>query len=477
MGYLILFATIYSLILGIIVFKKQPKKRVNRLFAIFCLFSSFWILSNFLCKELQSEFWLKNAWGAGTLVPPLALIWVLTLIGKKINKLKLSLIVFLGVLLYIITITTNLVIKSVESISYGNFEGSFGNLYIVYSMYSVFVISLIFYYLHIGLKNSKGLKKAQLRYVLIGGLGYAIVPTVSSFILPNFGITKFVPLDSPSSIIFLTLVTYAIVKHRLMDIRLVLKKGLVYSLMLILVWGTFSFLIIILGRFFENVLSLNYILVASLAAFLIAIFFHPLRNILTKSIDKTIFPKSQAPKIDNEIIQEFQRNTNMAKLGRDILKAINQSLKINECYFLALDRRAEIYKIEFINSKKERETFTFASNDPFVKSLVKENKIIVKEEIPFMIDAVEEGRGETLEIIEKKLKELDFALVAPFYIDKELIGILFLGEKTKGNAFSVQDIRFLEIVVKEATFALANVMAYKYAMERVFELKRKEERI
>lgn len=472
MGYLILFATIYNLILGVFVLVKQPKRLNNKLFACFCVFASYWALSNFLCDYLQSDFWLKNSWAAGALVAPLGLIWLLNLIGKKISKLKIGLIAGSGIFFFILTTTTKLIINRIESITYGNFEGSFGPLYPVYSIYSIIILLIIFYCLYTGLKTSKGIKKAQLKYVSVGVLGYALIPMVVSFILPNFGISQFTKYDSPSSIIFLTLITYAIVRHRLMDIRLVFKKGLVYSLMLVLVWGAFSFLIIVLGRFFENVLSLNYILVASLAAFLIAVLFHPLRSVLTKSIDKTVFPKSQAPKVDDEIIQEFQRNTDMAKLGRDILKAINQSLKINECYFLALDRRADIYKIEFVDSQKERETFTLASNDPFTKALAKENKIIVKEEIPFMVDL--QGENKTLENIETKLKSLDFALVAPFYIDKELIGILFLGEKTKNNAFSVQDIRFLEIVVKEATFALANVLAYKYAMERVFELKKRE---
>jgi len=165
----------------------------------------------------------------------------------------------------------------------------------------------------------------------------------------------------------------------------------------------------------------------------------------------------------------------MAKLGRDILKAIETSLKLTECYFLALDRRAEIYKIEFVDSQKKRSTFTFASNDPFVKAIFKTEKIIVAEEIPFMVPEANLEQRKNLEIIEEGLQELEFALIAPLIIDKELIGILFLGEKTKGRAFTVQDVKFLETVAKEAGFALANVMAYKYAMERVFETKKQEE--
>ncbi|MDI6591456.1 MAG: hypothetical protein QME61_00730, partial [Patescibacteria group bacterium] len=104
---IILLAIFSNFTLGLFVFLKDPSKLLNRLFGIFSLFTTVWILTNFMMGFQQTLFWLKNAYAFGALVPISALFWVLELCQKKITKSKIFFFSFLGFIFFIISYINN----------------------------------------------------------------------------------------------------------------------------------------------------------------------------------------------------------------------------------------------------------------------------------------------------------------------------------------------------------------------------------
>jgi len=227
LGIIVFLAALCNFLLGFFVFIKDPSKRINRLFGISGFITSIWVFTNFMMGAEGTIFWLKSASAFGALVPLTALLWVLELCGRKITLLKRFLLSSLGVVFFIISYINGLIITQVKKVYLGGFQGETGPLFIFYFIYIILILAFIIYTLLSEYFQSKGIRKLQIGYVLIGGIFYIGTVSVVSFILPLSGILEYTALDSPSSLFLLFFTTLAITKYHLFEIRVILTELLV----------------------------------------------------------------------------------------------------------------------------------------------------------------------------------------------------------------------------------------------------------
>ncbi len=104
-----------------------------------------------------------------------------------------------------------------------------GPLYLYFSLFFGVVCGLAFYQCFMGYRQSTGARKNQIKYVLTS-FAFAYSAGLMHFIGTFFHVEPF-PHDF-LLILFAGTITYAIAKHRLMDIKVVMHKGLTYSILL-----------------------------------------------------------------------------------------------------------------------------------------------------------------------------------------------------------------------------------------------------
>lgn len=252
----VLITAILNLLLGFFVLFQKPSRRINRLFGIFGLITAAWVFTNFMPSIQPSVFWVKSGYAIGALVPASALLWVLDLCGKKITRTRTVLIYSLGFLFFTLAHINNLIVTDVERVYLGGYEGDTGPLFALYSVYIIGALFSVLYLLILTYFRVSGLKKTQIRYVLIGAILYIVIVSLVSFILPLLGGLEYINLDSPSSIILIIFTTLAITRHHLFGIRLILTEILVAAIGLTLLiqaltaetlgWKIFGFVLLIL---------------------------------------------------------------------------------------------------------------------------------------------------------------------------------------------------------------------------------------
>jgi len=224
----ILFLSIFfNFLLSLFVYLKDPKKKINQLFGVSGLITGVWIFSNLMMGIRKSLFWLKTTYAFGALVPLSALFWILEFCQKKIERRKMFLLSTLGIFFFIISYFNKLFIVNVEKVYLGGFEGKTGPFFIFYWFYIGGILAIIFFTLFSQYFKSKGIQKFQIGYVILGSIFYGGTAIAVNIVLPLFGIYKFLPLDSPSSLLFLFFTTLAITKYHLFGIRIILTEILV----------------------------------------------------------------------------------------------------------------------------------------------------------------------------------------------------------------------------------------------------------
>ena len=94
--------------------------------------------------------------------------------------------------------------------------------------------------------------------------------------------------------LYVMVIAYAIVKHQLLDIRIILRRSLVYSLLIACITAAYLVMVLITERWFQGFFGYRSFIATVVVAFLIAIFFNPLRDRIQAFVDRALFSATPA---------------------------------------------------------------------------------------------------------------------------------------------------------------------------------------
>ena len=267
---LLLFVFLINSVLGFLVFfKRHPNKKANISFAILAWALGVWSLCGWMMhlfkgNPLWELFFVRTGFMASSVFPSAFFAFSLFFPDKTLVVPKWKSVLFwTPSFLLVLASFTKLLVRSV------NLEIStldYGVLHPVFGIYVCLGIAGGLFLLLKSYRNATGLRRLQIKYCFWGMLISSVFAIIPNLILPLWGTSRFNDLGPPSTIIMVSFITYAIVKHRLMDINIVLKKGTTYILLIFLLLIPSAILILLFQRIFFK--EINY--------FFFAIMFSPI---------------------------------------------------------------------------------------------------------------------------------------------------------------------------------------------------------
>jgi signal transduction histidine kinase len=226
---IVLLVALADIFLAIYVLKQNPNTRINKNFFYFALAIFLWCIANFILLLIRDLFWLRIVYSMGTLVPLAGIPFAYTLANKKMhNNLKIF-IYGTSVILFLINISTPLLIKNLISISDFGIKADFGIFFYIWGIHLT-LLSLIALITPLTiLKKADEQRKKQILYFTTGAIIFAIWTISVNVILPFLGFTKFINIDAPATIFLVGFTSYSIIKYHLMDIKSLFFYAFVYS--------------------------------------------------------------------------------------------------------------------------------------------------------------------------------------------------------------------------------------------------------
>ncbi|MDI6689605.1 MAG: GAF domain-containing protein, partial [Actinomycetota bacterium] len=275
----------------------------------------------------------------------------------------------------------------------------------------------------------------------------------TNLILPAFKIFQFNGLGPLFSLFMVGFMSYAIVKHRLMDIRLVVARSVVYSLLVLAIGAIYISIIFFLKRGYETTLHINRDTLFIIAGFAVAFGFQPLRRFLQKYTDKIFFKEMYDPQeLLGKLSKIMSSTLKLDDLLNSMLKVIVSEMRISKAAFV-LTSNGDIIHVKTIGYGRIPN-----SSCRKVASLIKDKEIIVADEL------MEESKEKDI------LRELEIAVLVPLQAESNLIGVLVLGEKRSGDMFTIQDLKFLGVLAPEVAVAIKNAELFEEKEKRILEL-------
>ena len=353
---------------------------------------------------------------------------------------------------------TPLYIESMQQHDFGYFARG-GAMYPLFGLGSLFatVYALVLIYRAINVEKSN-IRKNRLKYVFAGfgvmGLmnGLDVIPTYGHSIYPP-GNLSFIPL-----IIF----AFGVFKHDLLDMGILIKKSLVYSLMTASLTILYAFLIIVADRMLKGSHFSESIYFPVLFFFLIAVLFGPMKKAAQTLIDRVFFKgKYDYQKTIRDVSRMIVSVLDQEEVTRRLLDTVVDAMQVgngaiffgnrNNSAFTMATSRGEFGPTEYSGSMPEG-----ASLIEFMK---KQGLTTMRKHLN---DRISDPRAQEA-LADMDALHADIAL--PMLFKNRLNGFLVLGKKRSGDIYTKEDINLLETLSSQGALAMENARSYKFVRD------------
>ena len=453
--------------LGLFVYLKNIKNSINKKYSLFCLSVTIWSYCYFFWQISDNNqtalFWCRALMAGAIFIPVCFFDFTVTWLNICRENKKLILFGYILCFIFLALDFTPLFVKGVApklnfkywpepGITYPFFLLMFFG-YAVYSLYLMFK----------AYKNSTGNRRNQIKYVLIGMIiGYF----GGSTNYPLWYDINIPPIGNIFGAVYVVMATYAIARHRLMDINIVITKGMVYTFLLLIFGSCYLGLMLIINKIFFQIINYQ-IIIAYFILFLFMmgwlIFLLPRLKIKTeKIIERALFKENYKYR---QIIREFNKNLTFIPKEKDMLNQtinhLSNVMGVPRVCILLMDEMSGDYIVKMHSnlSQNELKLYNIPMDSELVKWLIENKKAFLKTDIGIS------SQSQEFERINKILEKLKISLCIPLIIENKLIGILLLGDKKSGDMFSDVDIELLESLGNQLSLAIS----YKKIMRRIIQ--------
>lgn len=276
--------------LAIVVLLKQFESKTGWVFSVFSELVAVWSLFYFFWLRTsnnpdQAEFLVRTCMIPVAFLPAVFLSFSSMLTGWRIHPVVHGLNYFLSCLTSFI-VYTPLFATGVGPhlvFPYWPIPGLAFPIHIMHTMGGVlFGLWLVYR----KAKESTGHFRNQLLWVF-WGLLIAFLSGCTNYLC--WYRVPFPPVFNFIVPIYVAAVAYAIIRHQFLDIRIVIRKSLVYSGLVACITATYLVMVLVMEKWFQGFFGYRSLLASLIAAFLIAMFFNPLRNRIQTLVDRALF--------------------------------------------------------------------------------------------------------------------------------------------------------------------------------------------
>lgn len=459
------FVVLILLGLSTFVYTRNQRSTVNRNFAALTAILGLWILANFIDTNYKSfsvaPFITHIDFFLGPWVSFLFWLFANAMLKQARNTDDknttptgiFAIVAVLGSVLTLIPIGVQVTrVDGLATIKYGNLFALYA---VIVAGLALFGLGSLIIALHT-VKNS--ILRAQISAMLWGIGIAALVLIIPNLIIPLFTTQTTINhiagnISYAGIVFFIGITSYAIIKHRLFDLRFIIARSIAYTMTLGLVAVVYGYASYYVTTLFAKahsqltVTSLNVILI------IVAVSIYPqLKVQFDKLTNKLFYRDAYDPQVFlGQLNQALVSNIDLEKLLKSCADIIATNLKANYC----------VFGIRETGFKEVRTIGTVS------KEYRKEDIELVRRMAPqlnttvMVTDALPPEAEKMQQILIKNDVAILARLVPEFAQNKEGLGYIILGAKRSGNIYTAQDERMISIIANELVIAVQNALHFE----------------
>lgn len=302
--------------------------------------------------------------------------------------------------------------------------------------------------------------KKQLSAVTVS-LQIALGLYAIAFIAPILGLAQISPGTELGLMVVALLagtggVVYSIIRHQFLDVRLIARRSLVYSVTSAMLVGLYILIIEQLGSWVRQqvgqptpILDVGFIIVA-------VIFFQPMMSSVEDLTQRFFLrDKTDYRRLMERFSSEVIRIVDLRQLQQQVISTLQEDLQVESVILVQIlspPKRLRFYSL----SRLEGEY-----NDPDLQELL---NAITSVTGPVYYDSLSQQVGDAH--VWSVIAGFKPHILVPLRAGSELAGVLLLSRKSSAYRYSQEDFTVLHVLSNQVAVALTNALLYGASLEK-----------
>lgn len=445
-------------LLGLFVFSRKPHDIRHQTYAIFCFCLTVWSYGYF--RWLMSDnaadalLWSRVLMAGAIFIPPTAFHHLVRLLDKKISHVFIAGNYVMSMALFCGN-WDNWIVTGVAPRGPFAFWPVPGPLFHLHVAQLAGLALLGLGILLRELPRADGLKRNQIRFLIVAEIvGWSGGAT-------NYPLWYGIPILPYGNILvsaYTAIFAYAMVRYRLLDIELVIKRSLIYAFQLLILLTPCYLLLLLAQTLFFGEVSPRFSLFAVLLFILVGFFFPKFRFRTEEAFERVLFKKRHDYRAT--LLHSSREMLSMVELEAvcdNLVKTVVKALGVPRASLFLLDESSGSYKLRSsvgLNGEAG-EAPEIARDDPLIQILTQRHEALIREELEMAGD-----EGQALEAA-RKMARLQSEIALPLNSKNRLIAILNLALREGKEMYSPEDIEVLSTLANQAAIAIENARLYE----------------
>lgn len=303
------------------------------------------------------------------------------------------------------------------------------------------------------------LQRNRIQYLLVG-IVVVVIGVVANFV-PHL---QPYPIDVLANLVNALIIAYAILRYQLLDIKLVIRKGLLYFIPTA-VLGAGYFLVIFFALPMSRSMTAQQVLVTVGLAAITGVAVQPLRDKLQAWIDRLFFRE----KYDSGLmLQRLSRTAasvlDLNRLTDMILDAVLTTMHVEKAAFLIKHEESGEFRLMARRSPSEQVDAALRRDHPVVEWLTSHDHMLAKHDLDVLPQFMALWGQER-----EDLQRIGAELLIPLKTKDALVGIFAVGRKLSDQGFSLDDKQTLTTLANQTAVAIENARLYEETQRRLRE--------
>lgn len=443
----------YCILLTILIGSR--KNKIARYYTFYIIAMLVWSFGSFIMRTNFPPgplFWNRILCVGLITMPVIFYHFTLVLTEETNNQKNKLLLGYLSASILLICNFSGLIMK--EAYAKNNiFYYSLGPIASIMAVWSLSYLFLSFINIMSCVKSNK-IPYARVKFILFGLILVIIGGLLN--LSPNLG--RY-PFDIVSNSINAFFIAYSIYRYRFLEIKLIVKKGIAYSLYTLTLTGVYIIAIFVIQQIVSKLIGNNTMTVTLVIAVLLALIFQPIKNIIQHWIDKLFYKEKLNHR---KLLKDFSKIVNnildLDELTSSLLEAIETGLQPKMISILLRQENNEytMFKSTIRNSSIYEIKYT--ENHPIIQWFMQGKNMLTIEEIensPFFTGLWSAEKSQ--------LFKLETEFFTPIKLREELIGLLILSEKKGGQSYIQEEMDLLYTLMNNSAVVIENAQIYKNA--------------
>ena len=458
-------SSIAFLLLAIVTTKNQKFSSKNILFSILCVLTCFWqgtwtVL--FCISDKQNAYFLAKLGYSWIIFLPIVYYhFSMAYVDRlKPEKNLIAFLYFLGMVFLGFNWCSNFFISGFYEYYWGYYPkaGFLHPFYLGVLIVAVFLRIIIIYYLEYNKKDKDKKNKNKIGYAMLGLIVYSC--SALDFVV-NYGF-EFYPVGFIFILISLSIYSYAIVRHKMLDIEVVIKRTFIFSAILTFIFfvvGLISTLLpLFLSQFFGYVIKPFWLSLCSVS--IVSLVLVPFHHFLVGWTDRFLFQKKlDYGKILGEFTNRILELSSIDQITNITVTIFTNLLRATNCCIWIKDVEDTSFVLRACEGEGKRINLSLSSS--LIKCFHNQLGPVCRNTLPKDIDYLKE--------LISLFDDLHTEICLPLFVQDNLLGVLSLGKKKSDDLYAENDIGMLKNFCGALAMSISNAILFQELSKKEIE--------